>query len=219
MNQKVAASFTEKLPDINRCSGLALDLRKNHGGKDSVGYDVAAHFIHQPTEMVRVQSLQNIASYRSSGVTMKDTPPDKINELNEWDRERLLCYQRQMFHEENWGNILPSPQIVSVPTAILTDSETASAAEDFLVAVISGKGRATRIGTGTAGSTGQPLIQDLPGGGQFGICTIRMPWPAEIWRKGIEPDIWVEPTIDDVIQDEDRTLNRAVDYLCGNGQG
>ena len=33
----------------------------------------------------------------------------------------------------------------------------------------SGKGQATLIGRGTAGSTGQPLIQDLPGGGQFGI--------------------------------------------------
>ena len=80
----------------------------------------------------------------------------------------------------------------------------------------SGKGEATRIGRGTAGSTGQPLIQDLPGGGQFGICTIRMPWPEEIWRKGIEPDIWVEPTIEDVIRNEDRTLKTAVDYLNGS---
>ena len=148
---------------------------------------------------------------------MKDTPPDKIAELDEADRKWLLCYQRKMFHEDNWGNIQPAAEIVSVPTAILTDAETASAAEDFIMAFISGKGQATRFGRGTAGSTGQPLIQDLPGGGQFGICTIRMPWPVEIWRQGIQPDVWVEPTIDDVIQNEDRILRTAVDYLCGKG--
>lgn len=215
MNQKVADAFTEKLPTINRCSGLILDLRKNHGGSDSVGYDIAAHFIRQPTEDVRIYSLKSIASYRSSGVTMKDTPQDKIVGLSEWDRERLLCYKKQLFHEENWGNVLPSKEVDSVPTVILTDSETASAAEDFIMAFQSGKGQATRIGRGTAGSTGQPLIQDLPGGGQYGICTIRMPWPEEIWRKGFAPDIWVEPTIEDVIRNEDRTLKTALDYLCG----
>ncbi len=36
MHPTVAASFKEKLPTINRCSGLVLDLRKNHGGSDSV---------------------------------------------------------------------------------------------------------------------------------------------------------------------------------------
>jgi hypothetical protein len=39
----------------------------------------------------------------------------------------------------------------------------------------SGKAEASRIGQATAGSTGQPLTQGLPGGGMIGICTIQMP--------------------------------------------
>ena len=77
----------------------------------------------------------------------------------------------------------------------------------------SGKTEATRIGKATAGSTGQPLMQDLPGGGIFAVCTIRMPWPEEVWQKGIEPHIHVEPTIEDVIRNKDRTLETALSYL------
>ena len=80
----------------------------------------------------------------------------------------------------------------------------------------SGKGEATRIGRSTAGSSGQPLIQELPSGGKLAVCTIRMPWPEEVWRKGIEPHISVEPTIEDVIRNEDRTLETAVRYLGGD---
>jgi carboxyl-terminal processing protease len=214
MRQEIAEAFEEKLPEIKRSSGVILDLRKNHGGSDSVGYRIVAHFLRQPTETLIVQSLQNIASYRSNGVVMKDTPPDKLAELGEWERKCVRCYRRQLFYEENWGNIQATKEIIQAPTAILTDSETGSAAEDFLMALQSGKGQAKRIGRSTAGSTGQPLIQYLPGGGQFGICTIRMPWPEEIWQKGIEPDIWVEPTVEDVMRDEDRALKAAVDDLC-----
>ncbi len=216
LDQAVANSFAEKLSAIKRCSGLVLDLRRNHGGKDSVGYEIAAHFLRQPTENICVRSLQSIAAYNANGVNMKNTPQDEIVELDEWARKCLLSYKKQLFHEWDWGNVLPSPEVLSVPTAILTSSETASAAEDFLMAFQSGRGEATCFGKGTAGSSGMPFIRDLPGGGQFGICSLRMPWPEQIWQKGFEPDIWVEPTIEDVIQNEDRTLKTAVDYLVGN---
>ncbi len=215
MKHSVADAFAARLPDINRSSGLVLDLRKNHGGSDQVAYDVVSHFIRQPTETLIVRSLQSIASYRSSGVNLKGTPPEKVAELPEWEQKWLQCYRRQLFHEDNWGSVQPSSQPVRVPTVILTDSETASAAEDFLMAFISGQGQATRIGRGSAGSTGMPLIQDLPGGGGFGICTIRMPWPDEVWRTGIAPDMWVEPTIQDVIDDSDRVLKTALEHLHG----
>ena len=80
---------------------------------------------------------------------------------------------------------------------MLTDSETGSAAEDFIMAFQSGKGEATRMGRSTAGSSGQPLIQELPGGGKLAVCTIRMPWPEEVWRKGISHKLSTFPTCQD----------------------
>jgi carboxyl-terminal processing protease len=210
MDPTVATRFTEKLPTIRGCSGLILDLRKNHGGNDTIAYSIVAHFLHQPTETLLIRSPRHIASYRAYGLSLKDTPADKVPGLGEEDRERLLCYRRQWLHEESWGSIQPAEETLSLPTAILTDPETLSAAEDFIMAFQSGKGQAIRIGRSTGGSTGQPLVQELPGGGILGVCTIRMSWPEEVWRKGIEPHIHVEPTIEDIIRNEDRTLNTAV---------
>lgn len=213
MKETVMTAFTGKLPTIRQCSGLVLDLRKNHGGKDGYAYGVVKHFLRRPTEVLRPRTLKHIASYRAHGVTWKDTPADQFPE---WAKEQVLCYRRQWWHEENWGTTQPSPEILNLPTAILTGSETASAAEDFLMAFESGKGQAIRIGAGTAGSSGMPVIEALPGGGQVGVCTVHMPWPEDVWRKGIEPHICVEPTVGDVIRNEDRALQTAVRHLHGD---
>jgi C-terminal processing protease CtpA/Prc len=158
-------------------------------------------------------SPKHIASYAAFGLSLNDTTADKVQGLSERDRERLLCHRRQWLHEESWGTIEPSQDILSIPTAILTDSETLSAAEDFIMAFQSGNGEAIRVGRSTGGSTGQPLVQELPGGGMLGVCTVRVPWPELLGRRGIEPHIHVEPTIEDVIGDEDRTLKTAVSAL------
>jgi C-terminal processing protease CtpA/Prc len=211
----VVTRFEEKLPTIRDCSGLILDLRKNHGGSDTIAYAIVAHFLHQPTEPILVRSPKHIASYKARGLSLRGTPADKIPGLGEKARERLFCYGKQCLHEESWGNIEPSQESLSLPTAMLTDSETLSAAEDFIMAFQSGKGEAIRIGRSTGGSTGQPLVQELPGGGILGVCTVNMPWPEGIWRKGIEPHIHIEPTIEDIIRNEDRILKTAVSTLLG----
>ena len=215
MDPTVATSFEEKLPEMQRYAGLILDMRKNHGGNDDFGYRIVRHLLRQTTETLHVQTPKHVASYRAWGVSLKDMPADQVATLDEDAKEGLLCYKRQWRHEMNWGTLSPDPEHLALPVAILTSPETGSAAEDFLMAFQSGKGNGIRIGSSTAGSTGQPLIEDLPGGGMLGVCTVRMPWPEGIWRKGIEPDMHVEPTIEDVIHDEDRVLQTAVRHLCG----
>jgi len=217
MDPTVATRFEEHLPAIARCAGLILDVRKNHGGSDSVGYSIAAHFLRQPTEPLLPRSPQHIAYYRAGGVALADAPADELAGLDETAREKLLCYRRRWFHQAHWGSLSPASETLALPTVILTSSETGSAAEDFVMAFEAGQSGATRIGQSTGGSSGQPLIQGLPGGGQFAICTIRMPWPEQVWRKGIEPHICVSPTVEDVIRNEDRTLAAARRYL-GEGR-
>ena len=214
MDEAVATLFEEKLPDIQRCAGLILDLRKNHGGNDDYGYRIVTHFLNQATEKLLVKTPKHVASYRAWGVGLKDTPADQVSSLDEDAQERWRCYKRQWWHTMNWGNLQPSQEHLALPTVILTSSETGSAAEDFLMAFQSGQGNAIRMGSATAGSTGQPLIEELPGGGMLGICTVRMPWPEVIYGQGILPDVHVEPTIDDVIHNEDRVRKMAIRHLC-----
>ncbi|WP_319004713.1 S41 family peptidase [Microbulbifer variabilis] len=97
-----------------------------------------------------------------------------------------------------------------VPTYVLIGRNTASAAEDFLVYADSLE-HFTTVGEPTYGSTGQPMIVDLPGGGTFRVCTKRDTYPdgREFVGYGIQPDILVERTLDIVRSGEDKVLDRA----------
>jgi carboxyl-terminal processing protease len=216
IDPEMATAFEDALPTLKGCSGLILDLRRNHGGVDSNGYRIVSHFLHQPTETCLVRTKKHIALNKANGAFLKDTPPDHVVELSEEERANWLCYRNRWFDEQSWGQVQPADETLSLPTAILTSSETGSAAEDFLVAFETGKGEGVRIGGSTSGSSGQNLIEDLPGGGMLGICTVRMDWQEEAWQTGIEPHIRVEPTVQDIIRDDDRALDTAVRYLCGS---
>jgi hypothetical protein len=60
---------------------------------------------------------------------------------------------------------------------VLTSARTYSAAEDFVVA-FDAMQRGRIVGEATGGSTGQPLLFDLPGGGKARICTKRDSYPT-----------------------------------------
>jgi C-terminal processing protease CtpA/Prc len=214
MDPAVVAAFDEALPVLKSCSGLILDLRKNMGGSSYCANSIAAHFLRQPTETCVVRSRKNIAVHRAHAVNTKSNPPEKLVDLSDPERENYWCYRNQCFQEESWGQIQPAAEILSLPVAILTSSETNSAADDFLMAFQSGKGEGIRIGESTSGSSGQPLEITLPGGGLGAICTVRMPEPENVWQKGIEPDIRVAQTVEDIIHDRDPVLAAALRYLC-----
>ena len=71
------------------------------------------------------------------------------------------------------------------------------------------------IGGPTAGSSGTPLIYSLPGGGYGKVVTSRGMYPdgKEYIGIGIQPDIEVDITIEDIKLGQDRILERAKEYL------
>ncbi|WP_315818881.1 S41 family peptidase [Paraflavitalea speifideaquila] len=89
-----------------------------------------------------------------------------------------------------------------MPLVVLIGNNTASAAEDFLIALDDLKGRATVIGERTYGSTGQPLMFDLPGGGSARVCTKRDTYSdgREFVGYGVKPDIEVKRTVEDYVK-------------------
>ncbi|MDR0443540.1 MAG: hypothetical protein LBH44_09055 [Treponema sp.] len=100
------------------------------------------------------------------------------------------------------------------PLVILANHNTGSAAEDFLVAFDNIK-RATIVGTASAGSTGQAVFFDLPGGGSFRICTKWSLYPngKEFINIGVQPDIYAVPSIDDYKNNYDRVFRKGIDVL------
>jgi len=65
------------------------------------------------------------------------------------------------------------------------------------------------IGGLTSGSTGTPMFFDLPGGGQFRVCTIN----TSLSGVGVEPDIIVTRTIKGIAEGKDEVLEAALRYI------
>jgi C-terminal processing protease CtpA/Prc len=97
------------------------------------------------------------------------------------------------------------------PVVVLAGPQTYSAAEDFLVA-FHAIGRGQIIGEPSGGSTGQPLMFPLPGGGGARVCTKHDSYAdgTEFVGIGVAPDRVVRPTIADVRSGRDAALDAAI---------
>lgn len=101
-----------------------------------------------------------------------------------------------------------------MPVIVLTSPRTFSAAEDFAVA-FDAMQRGTIVGEATGGSTGQPLLFSLPGGGSGRVCTKRDTYPdgREFVGVGVQPHIKVAPTVADFRNGRDTVLEAALAEL------
>lgn len=107
----------------------------------------------------------------------------------------------------------PLPKFTG-PVALLIGPATFSAAEDT-AAIFKLMKRGVIVGTPSGGSTGQPFMFDLPGGGHARICVKRDGYPdgSDFVGQGVLPDIVVAPTLASVRARSDPALARAVAVL------
>ena len=189
-NDTVVKQWREAFPKIKEASALILDLRLNGGGSSNFGFEILTDLAKQPFLASR----------------------ERMRKYNPTDRARGTLME---FTEAPAGLVTPRPGgFHSKPAVVLSSGATYSAAEDFLVAW-KNSGRGKIIGEPTGGSTGQPLIFSLPGGGGARVCTKQDTFPdgREWVGKGIEPDILVRPTLAGLWAGRDTVLERALEFL------
>lgn len=94
---------------------------------------------------------------------------------------------------------------------ILTDRRCGSACEDFIVPFKDNK-RAIIVGETTMGSSGQPYIYNFDDQISIAIGTKReyLPDGRPFEGRGIEPDVFVQPTIQDLKSGRDVVLEKAL---------
>jgi carboxyl-terminal processing protease len=188
-----AKEWDKHWPEISKADSLILDLRENGGGSDSVGAHILATLIAKTTPGELSRSTRWIASYRAWGNA--ETPL------------RLPV-----------GTVEPDPaRHFSGPTVLLTSPRTYSAGEDMVV-VFTQAHRGKTIGEPTGGSTGQPLMFKLPGGGFARVCTKHDSFAdgREFVGVGIQPDIPAHLTRADIIDGRDSVLETAIHSLQTN---
>ena len=177
-----------------------------------------------------VQTLRSCFFRESSVVRGNDIgPASQIAWMGEESRRRLieqgfttreeiqdsLKIFRNAYCEEYddlWGKP-GQAALFEGPCVLLTSRKTVSAAEDFAAFFRTNK-RAVLIGAPTCGTTGTPLIQPLSSGSAR-ICTVGYTLldGTEFIGKGIQPDIYLEPTSDDLRNGWDAVLQYALEYL------
>lgn len=210
---KIDSLFEEKLPDLYKAKKLIIDLRKNGGGSTYVGREILKYLTKD--EILygsKNQSRLHIPSFKAWG--MWTEAKDTIG--NEWATQEFLSFHDNYFHEFPFepDTIKLDAKRLVVPTAILIGHNTASAAEDFLIYADNQK-HMTKIGEPTFGSTGQPMMFDLPGGGSARVCTKKDTYPdgKEFVGYGVQPDIEVKKSLDDYLKEKDPVLDKAIQYL------
>ncbi len=212
-DQKIDSLFVQKLPELYKAKALIVDLRYNGGGSTNIGAEILK-YLTKDTILYgsKNSSRLHIPAFKAWGkfTTEKDTLK------NEWAKKAYLTYNDKFYYNFEYqpDTIKLDAKRIVVPTVLLLGHNTASAAEDFLIYADNQK-HMIKMGEKSFGSTGQPFLFDLPGGGSARICTKKDAYPdgREFVGYGIKPDVEVKPTLNDYLKKKDPVVDKAVEYL------
>lgn len=202
-----------------RPRAVILDIRQNIGGMTKFGADIAQLFLdgqfggckkwtRQMTGVGYASSLQvlNMSEEQLSAISGKADREEieksrKIAQLADFEE-----------YEDSWGKEDTAAMFDGL-VVLLTSRKTVSAAEDFAAFFRTHK-RAVIIGTPTCGTSGTPLLKGLFCG-TLRVCSVgyQLRDGTEFLGMGIQPDVLVETSIEDLRQGSDIVLEAALDYL------
>lgn len=210
---KIDSLFVEQLPELYKAKKLIIDLRYNGGGSTTIGKNIFQYLTNDTVLYgSKAQTRMNISTHKAWGkwVVAEDT----LN--NPEAKEMYLAFHDNVYYDMPYkaDSLSLDNKRVVVPTVLLIGHNTASAAEDFLI-YADNQPHMTIIGEPSFGSTGQPMMFDLPGGGYARICTKKDTYPdgKEFVGVGIQPDIKVSKTLKDFLENKDPGLETAVKFL------
>jgi len=191
-NEKVVEEFFRVLDnqDISKIKGIILDVRYNLGGNSTNAYNVVSSLTNETLKAGKWKSLSYVPAYRS------------------WGRPTSWIEGEPSIIEPRIGKTYAGSLVV------LTGPGTFSAAEDFLVPLKYSR-RALLVGEKTGGSTGNPIVVQLPGGGMFKVVSKRDMFPdgLEFVGIGILPDVEIHPTQQDLLDGTDSVLEKGIDII------
>ncbi|MCL2188528.1 MAG: S41 family peptidase [Defluviitaleaceae bacterium] len=194
MDNHLPDEFYANYPLLEKARGYIIDIRQNGGGDSNNSDAVVAAFIEG--EFINQRALHPV----HNGTHKAWDIPQKS--------EEHISYG---YRGDN-----PNPTLTA-PLVVLTTAQTGSAAEDLLITLEHAK-RATFVGTPSCGTTGQPLRIDLESGGSLFICTRHNTHidGREFINIGVQPHVFFEPSIEDLISGRDTHMAKGLSVLREN---
>lgn len=184
--QGLEALIDSALAHLGPIAGLIVDVRRNRGGAQNAGWHLISRFIDEPQTFTEQYSAAYVPIQRAWGLASPSIPKP----------ERVITPHPHLRH--------------GYPVAWLIGPLTASAAEG-VTAIVDQLGIATLVGEPTWGSTGQPILVPLPGGGSARIRVEDERYAdGRIYiQRGIQPHVHVPLAIHDLRAGRDAVLDTA----------
>jgi C-terminal processing protease CtpA/Prc len=176
-------------PDADAIRGMIIDLRYNMGGSSAVSEPMVACLIEE-TVHTPTMKFRNYSGARAA-----------------WGQDQQW--------ETRVGEVQPRQgRRYQGPLIALVGNLTNSTAEDFALE-LRAAGRARLVGQRTAGGAGNALTSPLPAGGTLYVATFTALTQEgeEYVGRGIDPDLRVQVTPEDLAAGRDPVLDRAVALL------
>ena len=172
-------------PHIVKADGFIYDIRTNPGGNTQLAFDIAGKFIKEKT-LVGYDVAKNGKGYND----MTDPAPLYVVPVNE---------------NLNWSD---------KKTAVLTNRDVYSTANQF-ASFMKQAPNVTLIGGITGGGGGNPTSYYLPNG--WTVVMSAHAFTLDVDKKqieaGVEPDIYVTITDQDIANRVDSIVERAIEEL------
>jgi carboxyl-terminal processing protease len=152
-----------------------------------------------------------IALFGAYAQIARTTPAGQMSEADQAFFGAMSGYVRpQIMTLGSLNN--PNQPVYTGPLFVLSDIGCGSSCEDFLMPLkVSGRGRI--LGEASTGSTGQPFYFEFGNGMGFRVSTKRESFPdgSPFEGVGIQPDVEVHPTLDDLRTGADPVLAKALE--------
>jgi carboxyl-terminal processing protease len=202
LGSQITELLLQAMDRFRLTDGLLIDLRRNGGGSTDPGDAVLGRFL--PSAAPRY-----LLSPRMSDFMLSARPEYYF--LFPWDPAKPFAEWYEL-------TVTPSAPEKSYrkPVVALTSPYCFSACDTFTAALRSHR-LATIVGERTGGGTGAALVFDLAvSGHQFRYSTIRglTSDGQAIEGAGTEPEVVIEPTVEERVSGKDLQLVRALEVLA-----
>ncbi len=212
----VVEEYYNNIDIIKKSNGIIFDIRKNEGGNSDYSNEIAQSLIDGEFETSFIKLRNHIGYYKAHADFQDFKNISKEDIIKNEELKKIYLMKNNSFYLENIDKF-HNPKYnlkLKQPVVVLISELTASAAEDFLISLDNAK-RITIVGTPSFGSTGQPIMFDLPGGGFCRICSIQCLYPngKDIINKGVQPHIFTDLSVNDYINKNDSVLKIGLETI------
>jgi carboxyl-terminal processing protease len=200
----------EALTRFSDSPGLIVDVRGNEGG--ATPERLISRLMDRPYRSWAESTSMHLGIFSA----LSEMAADPGLDLDPGQRAALEPYRLLSGARVEWGPVEnpPPPERFAGRLVILTDSWTGSAAEDFVLP-FKDNGRATVVGELSMGTTGQPYPLSFRHGMTSYVGAKRACFPdgSPFEGIGIQPDLVVTPSADDLRAGRDPVLDVALGLM------